>query len=136
MGGEVADSGSTSNVTVTTTSLDVKTPEQRALVEEWLRSQQSDGGGFVSRETLYPDRFVAGDPFQNLMYTNSTTSNVGYDKVTDKSSFAAEVGVGVAFGIDLSAEITDSRAREATYLGTSGSDGTRPPVEFSECEAD
>lgn len=135
LGGNVSDSDSASNVTVTTTSLDVTTPEQRALVEGWLNAQQSDAGGYVSPETAYPDRFVPGDPFQNLMYTNATTSNVEYDKVTDKTGFAAEVKLGVAFGIDLSLETSDSKARDATYLDVPGSDGIRAPVDFSECEA-
>ena len=91
--------------------------------------------GYVSPETFFPDRLVQGDPFQNLMYTNATVSNVEYNNVTDKSGFAAEVKLGVAFGIDLSLETTDSNAVDATYLDVPGSDGTRAPVDFPECEA-
>jgi hypothetical protein len=68
------------------------------------------------------------------MYTNATVSNVEYDNVTDKSGFAAEVKLGVAFGIDLSLETTDSRAVDATYLDVPGNNGTRGPVDFPECE--
>jgi len=69
------------------------------------------------------------------MYTNATVSNVQYDNVCDKTGFAAEVKLGVAFGIDLSLETTDSRAVDATYLDVPGSNGTRAPVDFPECEA-
>jgi hypothetical protein len=135
LGGKASDSDSASAVTVTTTNLEVKTPEQRALVNQWLAAQEADPNGYVSPETFFPDRLVQGDPFQNLMYTNATVSNVEYNNVTDKSGFAAEVKLGVAFGIDLSLETTDSNAVDATYLDVPGSDGTRAPVDFPECEA-
>jgi hypothetical protein len=135
LGGKASDSDSASSLTVTTTSLDVKTPEQQALVNQWLAAQQTDANGYVSPETFFPDRLVPGDAFQNLMYTNATVSNVEYNNVSDKSGFAAEVKLGVAFGIDLSLETNDSRAVDATYLDIPGSDGIRAPVDFPECEA-
>jgi hypothetical protein len=135
LGGQASDSDSASSLTVTTASLDVKTPEQRALVNQWLAAQQADPNGYVSPETFFPDRLVQGDPFQNLMYTNATVSNVQYDNVSDKTGFAAEVKLGVAFGIDLSLETTDSRAVDATYLDVPGSNGTRAPLDFPECES-
>ena len=78
---------------------------------------------------------MQGDRFQNLMYTNGTVSNVQYDNVSDKTGFAAEVKLGIAFGIDLSLETTDSRAVDATYLDVGGTNGTRAPVDFPECES-
>ena len=117
---------------MTTASLDVKTAAQRDLVNQWLAAQAT-GEGAVSPETYRPDRLVDGDPFQNLMYTNATVSNVEYANVTDKAGFALEVKVGVAFGVDFSLESTDSKAQAATYLGTPGADGVRPPVDFPEC---
>jgi hypothetical protein len=135
LGGKGSDSDSASSVTVTTANLPVTTPEQRALVNQWLAAQAADPNGYVSPETFFPDTFVEGDPFQNLMYTNATVSNVEYNNVSDKTGFAAEVKLGVAFGVDLSLETTDSRAVDATYLDVPGSDGTRAPVDFPECEA-
>jgi hypothetical protein len=67
------------------------------------------------------------------MFTNATVSNVQYDKVSDKTGFAAEVKLGVAFGVDFSLETDDTKAAAATYLGVPGSDGTRSPVDFPEC---
>ena len=132
-GGKGTDSDSSGNLTVTTTSLDVKDDQQRALVNQWLQAQEN--GGLVSPETFFPDRLVSGDPFQNLLYTNGTVSNVEYKNVSDKTGFAAEVKLGVALGIDLSLETADSTAVDATYLDTPGTDGVRPPVTFSECLA-
>ena len=134
LGGNVSDSDSVNRVTVTTTSLDVTTDDQRTLVQQWLAAQESGEGG-VSPQTYLPDRLVDGDPFQNLMYTNATVSNVQYAGVTDKSGFAAEVKIGVAFGVDFSLETTDSNAEAATSLGVPGTDGIRPPVDFPECVA-
>jgi hypothetical protein len=105
------------------------------LVNQWLVAQQDDPTGHISPATLFPDRLVPGDEFQNMMYTNATVSNVQYDNVSDKTGFAAEVKLGVGFGIDVSLETTDSRAVDATYLGVPGSNGTRAPVDFPECEA-
>ena len=130
--GQVSDSEAGSDVTVTSASLDV-TPEQRGLVDAWLAAQASDPSGAVSAETLYPDTLVAGDPFQNLMFTNARVSNVEYANVTDKTGFAAEVKLGVSFGVDLSLETTDSKATDATYLDVPSADQTRPPVAFPEC---
>ena len=121
-------------MTVTTTTLDVTTQDQRDLVDAWLAAQ-ADPEAAVSPQTFFPDRMVPGDAFQNLMYTNATVSNVQYDNVSDKTGFAAEVKLGLAFGIDLSLETTDSTAVDATYLDVPGADGIRPPVDFPACEA-
>ncbi|WP_375426521.1 hypothetical protein [uncultured Friedmanniella sp.] len=133
LGGSGSDADGASHATVTTASLDVKTPEQRALVDAWLAEQAGDPNAYVSPETYYPDRLAPGDPFQNLMFTNGVVSNVEYNNVSDKQGFAAEVKLGVAFGIDLSLETTDSKATAATYLGVPTPEGTRPPVDFPEC---
>src|SRR5215211_5217826 len=116
LGGNLSDSNSVGMVTVTTTTLEVTTNAQRALVNNWLAAQANDADGAVSPQTYYPDRLVPGDSFQNLMYTNATVSNVQYSNVSDKQGFAAEVKIGVAFGVDFSLETTDSRATDATYL--------------------
>lgn len=134
LGGNASSSEASSDVTVTTTSLDVTTQDQRDLVNAWLAAQ-ADPEAAVSPETFFPDRMVPGDPFQNLMFTAATVSNVQYDDVSDKTGFAAEVKLGVAFGIDLSLETTESSAADATYLDVPGGDGIRPPVDFPECEA-
>ncbi len=135
LGGNVSDSNSAAVVTVTTTTLEVTTDAQRDLVNAWLAAQANDPDGAVSAETYYPDRLVPGDAFQNMMYTNATVSNVEYSNVTDKQGFAAEVKIGVAFGIDLSLETTDSRATDATYLDVPGQQSTRLPVAFDDCIA-
>ncbi len=133
LGGSASQSGSGGSLTVTTTSLDVTTSEQRNLVQSWLAGQEA--GGAVSAGTLYPDRLIDGDPFQNLMYTNATVSNVEYSNVSDKTGFAAEVKVGVAFGVDFSLETSETKAQAAAYLGAPGTDGIRPPVDFPDCVA-
>jgi hypothetical protein len=133
LGGSASQSGSGGSLTVTTTSLDVTTSEQRNLVQSWLAGQEA--GGAVSAGTLYPDRLIDGDPFQNLMYTNATVSNVEYSNVSDKTGFAAEVKVGVAFGVDFSLETSETKAQAAAYLGAPSTDGIRPPVDFPDCVA-
>ncbi|HEY0238814.1 MAG TPA: hypothetical protein VGC37_09220 [Friedmanniella sp.] len=134
LGGKGSDADSAGKVTVSTAVLDVKTPEQRALADSWLAEQSSNPDAFVSPETFYPDKLVVGDPFQNLMYTNATVSNVQYDNVSDKTGFAAEVKLGIALGVDFSLETNDSKATAATYLdAASGGSGTRSPVDFPEC---
>jgi hypothetical protein len=133
LGGSALDSDSAGQLTVTTTSLDVATDDQRTLVQAWLAAQEN--GGAVSAATLYPDRLVDGDPFQNLMFTNATVSNVQYSKVSDKMGFAAEVKIGVALGVDFSLETSETKAEDAAYLDVPGTDGIRPPADFAECVA-
>lgn len=130
LGGAGKDENGSADATVTTTTLKVTDDQQRAVVDGWL-----DQGGVVSPETALPDRLVPNDTLQNLMYTNATVSNVQYDNVIDKTGFAAEVKVGVAFGVDFSLETEDSKAVAANYLDRAGPDGVRPPVEFKECVA-
>ncbi|HEY0238818.1 MAG TPA: hypothetical protein VGC37_09240 [Friedmanniella sp.] len=137
-GGEPGGKGTVTaggnGVHVTTASLAVQTPEQRALVEGWLQRQANDPLSYVPAETAFPDTLVPGDPFQNLMFTGATVSDVHYSNVTDKVGFAAKIKAGVSIGIDLSSETNDSTATDATYLGAPGSGDTgRPPVEFSDC---
>lgn len=135
LGGKASSSDASGELTVTTTSLDVTDPTQRALAEQWVTAQEHDLTGYISPETLMPSTLVEGDAFQNLMYTNATISNVQYDNVTDKVGFAAKVKAGVSIGVDLSLETTDSKAAKATYLDVPGPDRTRPPVDFPECHA-
>ena len=135
LGGKATDADAESRVAVTTTSLDVSTPQQRALVDGWLQSLHDNPLNYVSPTTLYPDTLTPGNEFQNLMYTNATVSNVVYDKVTDKVGFAAEVKAGVALGIDFSLETSDSRAAAASYLNAPSGNQTRTPVDFPECIA-
>jgi hypothetical protein len=130
LGGQGTNESGTADATVTTTVLKVTDDQQRAVVDDWLAN-----GGVVSPATAFPDRLVPNDTLQNLMYTNATVSNVQYNNVVDKTGFAAEVRVGIALGVDFSLETEDSRAVDATYLGTPGSDGDRPPVMFPECIA-
>ncbi|WP_152361743.1 hypothetical protein [Microlunatus speluncae] len=130
LGGEGKDENGTGGTTVTTTMLKITDDQQRAVVDAWLAN-----GGVVSPETAFPDQLVPNDTLQNLMYTNATVSNVEYDNVIDKTGFAAEVKIGIAFGVDFSLETEDSRAVDATYLGTPASDGFRTPVTFKECIA-
>jgi len=134
LGGKVSDANGSSDVTVTTTQLEVKTPEQRALAEAWLTEQANDPNAYISPETSHPDKLMPGDPFQNLMYSQATVSDVSYDNVTDKTGFAAKVKFGVSVGVDFSLETNDSKATSATYLGAPGSGATtRPAVDFPEC---
>ncbi|MFC7624042.1 hypothetical protein [Microlunatus sp. GCM10028923] len=130
LGGAGKDENGSTDATVTTTTLKVTDDKQRAVVDGWLAQ-----GGIVSPETALPDRLVPNDTLQNLMYTNATVSNVQYDNVIDKTGFAAEVKLGVAFGVDFSLETENSRSVEANYLDKAGPDGLRQPVEFKECVA-
>lgn len=125
LGGSASQSDGASTLTVTTTTLDITNQAQRDIVDRWLTSNP-DHQLAVSAESYRPDHLVAGDPFQNLMYTNATVSNVEYANVTDKTGFAAEVKLGVAFGVDFSYESTESNASDATYLDVAGADGVRP----------
>jgi len=63
LGGNLSDSNSVGMVTVTTTTLEVTTDAQRALVNNWLAAQANDADGAVSPQTYYPDRLVPGDAF-------------------------------------------------------------------------
>jgi hypothetical protein len=78
--------------------LDVATDAQRALVNAWLAAQATDPDGAVSPQTYYPGRLVPGDAFQNLLYTNSTVSNVQYSNVTDKEGLSNDQNLWMFLG--------------------------------------
>ena len=125
LGGQASDSDSASSLTVSTASLDVTNPEQRTLVDQWLAAQAADPNGYVSPETFFPAGCVPGRRFPEPDVHQRHGQQRQYDNVSDKTGFAAEVKLGVAFGIDLSLETTDSRAVDATYLDVPGTNGTR-----------
>ena len=82
----------------------------------------------VDPSTADPD-----NAFAMLLHNNATSSTIAYDKVTDVAGFALNVKFGLAFGVDFSAENSETTASEATYLGAPRPDGTRPVLDYTEC---
>ncbi|MBO0810947.1 MAG: hypothetical protein J2P23_02755 [Microlunatus sp.] len=128
LGGQAKNGGGQGNVHVTTTSLPVTDDNQRAQLEQWLQQ-----GAIVTPEMITPTTAAANDPIQNLFYQRGQVSQVDYNQVTDTEGFAAEVKLGVEFGIDLSYTDDKTTAVNADYLGAPDNSGVRQPVNFPEC---
>ncbi|QDP96610.1 hypothetical protein FOE78_12435 [Microlunatus elymi] len=128
LGGSSSSSAGAGDVTVTTSSLNVSTDEQRNMINTWL-----DYGGIITPGMLNPTKAEPNDDIQNLFYQQAQSSEVSYDQITDKEGFAAEVKLGVALGVDFSLTTQDNKAVKASYLDAPDSSGVRTPVDFPEC---
>lgn len=128
LGGQTKNGGGTGNVHVTTTSLPVSSDAQRTQLEQWLQQ-----GAIVTPEMITPTKATPNDPIQNLFYQQGQISQVDYDKVTDTEGFAAEIKLGVEFGIDVSMTDDQSTAVNANYFGAPDGSGVRQPLPFPEC---
>jgi hypothetical protein len=126
--GTYLDSEAKSQVTVTTTSLDV-TDDNRAAVERWVASGQRDPGTLSGDPALHnPTTAVPGDAFQNALHDRARVTQVTYDDVTDTNGIDAEIKAGWTFGVEGSVESTTSHAGAGTYLDVAGPDGVRHAV--------
>lgn len=128
LGGESKTGGSTGNVHVTTTKVPINTDAQRSEISQWLSY-----GAIITPDMITPTTATPGDPIQNLFYQQGQISQVDYDQVTDTEGFAAEVKLGVEFGVDFSYTDDTSTAVNASYFDAPDDSGVRRPVPFPEC---
>lgn len=126
--GNASGSKKSANAEVVTTTLNVETDAQRAVVDDWINND-----GRLNDARLNPDRPDSSDPFQMLLYNNAQVSTVQYNNITDTTGFAAEVKLGLTLGVDFSLETATSRAVSASYLGLPDAGGVRQPVDNPEC---
>lgn len=128
LGGQAKTGAGTGNVHVTTTTVPINTDGQRSEISQWLSN-----GAIITPDMITPTRATPGDPIQNLFYQQGQISQVDYDQVTDTEGFAAEVKLGVEFGVDFSSTDDTSTAVNASYFGAPDDSGVRQPVPFPEC---
>lgn len=123
--GKVIEKEKSTDVTVTTTTLDV-TDANRAAVEHWVAGGQRDYGSFTGDiRQHYPVAATPGDDFQNALHDKAKVARVTYDDVTDVDGFEAKVKAGWTLGVEGSLEETSSHAGEGTYLDVPGPDDIR-----------
>ena len=134
VGGQVSGTTDIGDMVVTETSLtlDPTDTASQQVVRDWMGGS---GGypGLIALNSINPATPNPGDPFATLLYTQATSSTVNYDHVTDKQRFALNVKFGLAFGIDISSESSQTSATRATYLGAPAADGIRPDLDFLDC---
>jgi hypothetical protein len=125
---KISDKDKTTQVTVTTTTLDV-TDANRAVVERWVASGRPDPGFLGGNPRLHkPVIAVPGDDFQNALHDKAKVTTVTYDDVTDVKGLEAKVKAGWSLGVEGSVEQTSSHEAEGTYLDAPGPDGVRREV--------
>lgn len=123
--GKIIDQDKATQVTLTTTTLDV-TDANRAAAENWVAGGRRDSGFLDGDPKLhYPDTARPGDDFQNALHDKAKVTRVTYDDVADVEGFEAKVKAGWTLGVEGSVEETSSHAGEGTYLDAPGPDGTR-----------
>lgn len=122
---KIIDKDKATQVTVTTTTLDV-TDDNWAAVEQWVASGKPDPGFLGGNPNLHnPVTAVHGDDFQNALHDKAKVSTVTYHDVTDVKGLEAEIKAGWTLGPEAGAEQTSSHAGEETYLGVKDGDGVR-----------
>ena len=133
---KVAGGGSASatGTIVSTTTLDVTSDRDRAIVDDWVDGfdeikaageRAIDGG-------LPDDQRDALSPFGRLLYDQATVSVVEYDGDRSGLSLEAEIALGAKLGIDIGSTEESATAVNAWYLaGPEG--GRRVLVPFTAC---
>jgi hypothetical protein len=126
--GKIIDKSKATDLTLTTTTLDV-TDENRAAVERWVAGGRRDAGGLTGDiRQHYPVASTPGDDFQNALHDKAKVTRVTYDDVTDVDGFEAKIKAGWSLGIEGSVEHTSSHEAEGTYLDAPGPDDVRREV--------
>ena len=121
-------------VTETTLAIDPDDAASQQTVRDWMGGNGDfEWPGLISLAMVDPSTADPDNPFAMLLHNNATSSTIAYDKVTDVAGFALNVKFGLAFGVDFSAENSETTASEATYLGAPRPDGTRTVLDYTEC---
>ena len=121
-------------VTETTLAIDPDDAASQQTVRDWMGGNGDfEWPGLISLNMVDPSTADPDNAFAMLLHNNATSSTIAYDKVTDVAGFALNVKFGLAFGVDFSAENSETTASEATYLGAPRPDGTRPILDYTEC---
>lgn len=135
-GGSMTNETTKGDVVVTETTLVIDPSDTGAqqVVRDWMGGDGDfDYPGLVKLDMIDPSTADPSDPMSMLLHNKATSSTIAYDNVTDVKEFALNVKLGVALGVDLSIENSESTATEATYLGAPRPDGTRPVLDYTEC---
>lgn len=124
--GKIIDETTNADLTVTTTTIDIATPEERAAAEQFLATETNDPyGALDDPETYHPDRAVPGDAFQNLAHDKGTVAEQDFREVTSRQRAEAGVDVGIEAGIEGEVESTRTELTGNRHLEPSGPDGVR-----------
>ena len=133
-GGQLSGTSDVGDMVVTETrlKLDPADAASQEAVRDWMGGTHGYPG-LIPLASISPATPGGQDPFATLLHTSASSSTVSYTHVTDKERFALNVKFGMAFGIDVSSESSQTTATRATYLGAPGADGVRPSLDFTEC---
>ena len=124
--GKIVDETTNADVTVTTTTIDIATPEERALAERFLAEETNDAAGAIDdQETYRPEQAVPGDDFQNLAHRKGIVIEQDFHEVTDPYGVEAGVDAGPEAGLEAGVETTRTELRSNRYLEPPGADDLR-----------
>lgn len=133
----VAGEDAATNSIVATTTVDLDSPEKRAIVEDWFGAlnglttagERAIDGDLVSSEGQ------AVDDFNRMLYDDARVSIVEYDGSKSGLEVAAEIALALKLGANFGTSETEADAVEAYYLGAPDN-GERVLEDFTECVAD
>ncbi|WP_453974765.1 hypothetical protein [Brevibacterium pityocampae] len=114
------------NNSILTTSLDVETDAQRAVVEQWLMNPTNLHPEMYLFGPPMPDENGNADPFQQLLYEQAVMSeDVMEGDFTNNDWGAGATILGVGLSYDRKDQDQTSTNRESYYWGTPDADGVR-----------
>ena len=124
--GRAVDETTEADIRVTTTAIDITTPEERALAEQFLAAETNDAAGALDdRETYRPDRAVPGDAFQNLVHRKGIVAEQDFREVTRSQGGEAGVDAGPEAGFEAGVERTRTELAGNRYLEPPDADDVR-----------
>ncbi|MDA2808551.1 hypothetical protein [Nocardiopsis suaedae] len=130
---QTTDDGTGTAPQVIYTSVKAKTPEESAMVEEWM--------GMFAGDDVIPLTWDAADPtelsdnptpFEEWVFENARTTRAQYDREDNTRKVGASVKLGVKLGLGGSWGGTEQDITEAEYLGAPNN-GTREYVPYEDC---
>jgi hypothetical protein len=134
-GGSVGAGTGTERAVTTTVNLDLTNSADRGVVQDWLNQNNEQLGTplALTAGSMVPDRRVAGDPFQNLLFEKAKVSQVAYDEVKNVFDFGLEVKAGLELGLAVHTENSTKTAQDPLYLSAPRPGDTRTFVKDPTC---
>ncbi|WP_245928940.1 hypothetical protein [Murinocardiopsis flavida] len=125
------------------TVIELKTPEERRIAEEYIDEQGLLGMPALAFNQVMDegDALLTEPPpgageFEKLMYEKAWVSSIVQDKTSSQDTFGGRIALGAGLGMKVYTGSSEARTVESEYLGAPGDDGRRRFEEFPACLAE
>ncbi|WP_433327518.1 hypothetical protein [Spirillospora sp. CA-294931] len=131
-------------LSTTTTELPITTDAERAAVYHHLGADSLGANGIPAATPLkltWDDMAPVSPPgpnatpLQKLLFDKGKTQKVDYDYSATDQAYGANVKLGLKLGAGVTVANRDQKAKNAEYLGATGTNGERQWKRYKECKS-